>query len=93
MEQIEYEKTFEEDKTEKIFEQYIRDSYNLQRHPWIDKILMLVIAIILGVSTQSFVCPLIIIIYMRLYSLWSVLYHRQTRIAKYLVYLKNRINK
>lgn len=92
MEQIEYEETFEEEKTEKIFEQYIKDSYNLQKHPWLDKIIMFAIAVILGIVTQSIVCPLIVLVYMRLYSLWSVLYHRQTRIAKYLVHLKNKIN-
>lgn len=91
MEQIEYEETFEEDKTEKIFEQYIMDSYKLQKHPWIDKILMFAIAIVVGISTQSFICSIVIIIYMRLYSLWSVLYHRQTRIAKYLTCINKKL--
>ena len=91
MDEIDYYETFDEEQTEKIFEQYIKDSYNLQKHPWIDNIVLLFIVAILGAATQSIVCPLIIIIYMRLYSLWSVLYHRQTRIAKYLLYLKNRI--
>lgn len=93
MEQIEYEETYKEENTEKIFEQYIKDSYNLQKHPWIDNIVLLIIAVILGTATQSIVCPLIILVYMRLYSLWSVLYHRQTRIAKYLIYINNKLKR
>lgn len=90
MEQIEYEETFDKEKTEKIFDVWINDSYKAQRYYWLDVIITLCIAAFIGAITQQFVCFLLILIYMRLHKFIMTIYHRQTRIAKYLTYLKNK---
>ena len=72
MEKIDFEETFEKEKIEKIFNIWIDDSYKNQKYHWLGFILTLAIAFVLWIATQQFIYPLVILIYMRIYSLFNI---------------------
>lgn len=93
MEDFEYEETFEEEETEKIFNSWVKSSYREQKYYWLGFVITLIFAIYIGAATQQFIYTLLILIYMRLYRLITSLYHRQTRIAKYLMCINDKLKK
>lgn len=90
MEEIDYLVTYNEDETEKIFDDWTETTAHEQTRGWIHTFILPVIGIVLWIFTEEF-------LYFVLFCFWdSVSYQlisihrRQTRIAKYLTYLKNR---
>ena len=89
MEEIDYLTSYEEDEIEKIFDDWTFATAKNQTYDWVN-VIWYIIGGALWYYTHDCIYFILFFIYASLSFQITGIHRRQTRIAKYLIYLKNK---